>query len=106
MIRLPEKADNATIQFGEGNLVQPFPVQTITLTPRNLVRTAPGSKFTMTLTLKTGLFSGSFTPPGTTKPIAFAGALFQKQDHDGYGDAAGFFSNQSQTGWVLLTPAP
>lgn len=105
-ISLPDKANNATVEISDGNLAQPMPSQTITLDTNNVVTVAPGSKLKVKLNTKTGVFTGSFVPVGTTKAISFAGALFQKQDGDGYGNAAGLFTSNGKTGSIVLAPAP
>ncbi len=105
-ISLPDKTNNATVEISDSNLAQPMPTQTITLSAKNVVTVAPGSSLKMKLNTTTGIFTGSFVPVGTTKAITFAGALFQKQDGDGYGTAAGLFTSNGKTGSIVLAPAP
>jgi hypothetical protein len=105
-ITLADKANDATVTISGGNLNPAMPALTITLAPSNIVTVAPGTKFAMHVTARTGLFGGSFTLPGATKPIAFAGALFQKLDANGFGSAAGLFIGAGQTGSIDLAPIP
>jgi len=52
------------------------------------------------VTVKTGLFSGNFKPPGSSTTIKFSGLLLQAQ-----GSGAGLFQTTAgQTGGVTLTP--
>ena len=70
----------------------------VTLNTRSQVL-APvdAAKLKLTVTLKTGLFSGSFIGTDSTTPRKFAGVVLQTQ---GYG--AGFFLDPSQAGSVFL----
>lgn len=47
----------------------------------------------------TGLFSGRTLDPATKRPLAFSGALLQKQNA-----GFGYFANENQTGGVFLGP--
>jgi hypothetical protein len=102
-ITLPDKANNATITITGGNLGVAVPPFAITLPATNTV-TMPN--FTMHIAAKTGLLTGGFTPPGAPKPVPFAGAVFQKLDADGFGDAAGSFTGHGQVGSIDLAPIP
>lgn len=62
--------------------------------------TAPaGSRFTLSITASTGLFSGSCLFPGETKATKFFGALFQKHETGEYGSGAGYYlrGNNAET---------
>ena len=73
----------------------------VTLNANNKVTPCVTNGFKLTVTSKTGLFSGSFVNPATSKPMMFKGALFQKQN-----DGAGLFTGPDQTGFVAVEPSP
>ena len=57
------------------------------------------SSVKLTLRPNTGLFHGSFLPPGATRAAKFSGAVLQKQRL-----GAGFFLTGEASGAVTLTP--
>ena len=91
---------NLLVTAGAGDLAS-FVSNTVTLNTNNKVTLCVTNGFKLTVTPKTGLFSGSFVNPATSKPMTFKGALFQKQN-----DGAGFFLGPDQTGFVAVEPAP
>jgi hypothetical protein len=91
---------NLLITSGAGDLSS-FVSNSVTLNTNNKVMLCVTNGFKLTITTKTGLFSGSFVNPATTKPMAFRGVLFQKQN-----DGAGLFLGPDQTGFVTVEPSP
>lgn len=57
------------------------------------------NKVSATISRTAGLFSGSFTPTGTTKAIKYYGVV-----HQGQNRAAGYFLGTAQSGSVELVP--
>lgn len=76
--------------------------KSITVSSANVV-TAPADaeKLKITLIPSTGLFTGSFLPPGTTKVLPFYGALIDLPGTNGYG--RGHFFDGLEGGYVLLS---
>jgi hypothetical protein len=93
-------ACNLLVTSGAGDLVS-FASNSVTLNPNNKVTLCVTNGFKLTITARTGLFSGSFVNPVTSKPTTFKGALLQKQN-----DGAGFFLGTDQTGFVTVEPSP
>ena len=91
---------NLLFTSGAGDLAS-FVSNSVTLNTNNKVTLCGTNAFKLTITTKTGLFSGSFINPATTRPTVFAGVLFQKQN-----DGAGFFLGTDQTGFVTVEPSP
>jgi hypothetical protein len=91
---------NLLTTFGAGDLTS-FVSNTVTLGSNNKVSLCATNKFKLSITVKTGLFSGSFVGTSTAKSTAFRGAIFQKQN-----DGAGLFLGTGQTGFVTLAPTP
>ncbi len=89
---------NAVIVFSDGNLIESF-TNVVALTPKARVTDAGTNKLRLTLTQKTGRFTGSVTPPGTKKAVPFKGAILQKQGHGG-----GYFLGTNQSGRVYFGP--
>ena len=89
---------NLEVQVAGGDLVSPF---------TNKVQIAAGSKvvnlntnkLSLTFTKSSGLFSGSVTPPGSTRAILFKGVVLQN-DNSG----AGYFLGTNSMGSILLSP--
>jgi hypothetical protein len=89
---------NAIVVFSEGNLGGS--VTNDVMLARNARVAYPGTnKLKLTLTQKTGRFTGSVTPPGTKRSVSFKGAILQKQ---GYG--GGFFLGTNESGRVYFSP--
>ena len=91
---------NLLVTSGAGDLTS-FVSNTVTLNTNNKVTLCVTNGFKLTITPKTGLFSGTFVNPATSKPMKFNGALFQKQN-----DGAGFCLGPDQTGFVTVEPSP
>ena len=91
---------NLLVTSGAGGLASSVS-NSVTLNAMNKITSCTTNRFTLTVTTKTGLFSGSFINPGTGKPAKFRGALIQKQN-----DGAGFFLGSGQTGFVTIEPSP
>ena len=91
---------NILVTAGDGNLGA-FASNTITLNTNDKTAICVTNKLKLTITPKTGFFSGSFTNPATGKTLPFTGALLQKQNV-----GAGLFSGTNQTGFVTVEPAP
>ncbi len=91
---------NLLVTSGAGDLAS-FVSNSVTLNTNNKVTPCVADGFKLTITAKTGLFSGSFVDPATAKPTVFRGALLQKQN-----DGAGFFLGPDQTGFVAVEPSP
>jgi List-Bact-rpt repeat protein len=95
------RTGNAVLTWQDGNLNGTL-TQAATLSAASVLSatTPMTTPFTFKLTTTTGLFSGTFTPPGRAA-ISFNGVLFQKQKI-----GAGMFLNAGQTGSVTLQAAP
>jgi hypothetical protein len=91
---------NLLVTTGAGDLPS-FASNSVTLNTANMITLCVTNGFKLTITTKTGLFSGSFVNPNTSKPTKFNGALLQKQN-----DGAGLFLGTDQTGFVAVEPAP
>jgi len=59
------------------------------------------NKLTLSFTLSSGLFKGTFTEVGTTRKITFNGAVLQKMN-----DGSGYFLDTTESGRVLFEAAP
>ena len=93
-------ACNLLVTSGAGNLAS-FVSNSVNLAANNKVSLCGTNGCKLTITTRTGLFSGSFVNPATAKSATFRGALFQKQN-----DGAGLFLGTDQTGFVTVEPAP
>jgi hypothetical protein len=91
---------NGAVAFIGGNLAEPL-TNSITLGPGSKVTNNSSNKLTLTITAKTGLFKGSVTPPGSTRPIAFQGVLVQTNN-----TGSGFFAGTNRVGQVRVEAAP
>jgi glucose/arabinose dehydrogenase len=89
---------DAVVVFRDGNLNESF-TNDVALTPKARVTDGGTNKLKLTLTQKTGQFTGSVTPPGTKKAITFKGAILQKQ---GYG--GGYLLGTNQSSRVYFGP--
>jgi hypothetical protein len=90
------------LSFAGGNLAEDA-LLSVTLNPGSKVtnNSAP-AKLTMTFTVSSGLFKGSYTPTNAgAKAVRFAGAVLQKGT-----SAAGHYLGTNQSGRVLLEAAP
>ena len=93
-------ACNLLVTSGAGDLAS-FVSNSMTLAANNKVSACGTNGCKLTITARTGLFSGSFVNPATAKSTAFRGALFQKQN-----DGAGLFLGTDQSGFVTIGPTP
>ena len=91
---------NGMVSFAGGNLSAPF-TNLVVLTPKNLVTNASTNLLTFSLTIPSGVYSGSVAVPGTKTTLSFKGALLQ-DENGGYG----YFLGTNQSGRVLLEPRP
>jgi hypothetical protein len=89
----------AEVTFIGGNLSQSSTNEVALGVSSRITNNTPATKLTLTFTLPTGLFKGSFTPAGTTKAIPFAGAVLQTATN-----ASGYFLGTNQSGRVSLNP--
>jgi hypothetical protein len=87
---------NGVVSFEGGNLSAPF-TNLVSLTLSNRVINASSNTLSLSLTLSSGLFSGSATVPGTRQNVWFKGALLQNMDV-GYG----YFLGTNQSGSVYF----
>ena len=103
----PSGAKNAALQdlgeaqaiFSGGNLPEPV-IGAVHISPNGKIEAAGVEGLKISLQGASGLFTGSFKPNASSKPIAFQGALLQKGRY-----AAGFFLGQNQSGTLRLQPA-
>ena len=73
----------------------------VTLGPKSKVTNLGPNQLTMTFTLSSGLFKGTFVEPGTTKKRAFNGAVLQKANN-----GSGHWLGTNQSGRVVFQAAP
>jgi len=87
---------NGIVSLSLGGLVEPI-VNEVLLTANNQIINQSSDKLNLSLTLSSGLFSGSVQVPGTSRSLSFKGALLQDE-------AAGFgyFLGTNQSGHVYL----
>ena len=83
-----------------GNLSQAW-TNDFVLGANNRVTNASPNKLTLTLSLGTGLFKGSFLDTGVVRTVSFSGALLQKSTN-----GSGFFLGTNQSGQVLIEGRP
>jgi cyclophilin family peptidyl-prolyl cis-trans isomerase len=88
---------DGTVGFANGNLTSDF-ANNVTLGLDGKVSNLSSNKLTLNIS-KSGLFTGSVTPPGTTTAIPFKGAVLQKLNI-----GSGFFLGTNQSGSVLFGP--
>jgi hypothetical protein len=86
--------------IADGNLAPGY-VNTFTLGPSSKFTNDGPNAMSLSFTLSSGLWKGTFTPDGAAKGIAIAGAALQKGTN-GFGYLLG--TNQSSS--VTLHPAP
>jgi hypothetical protein len=91
----------ATLSFNGGNLAEDAAIS-VGMGPGSKVTNAPSPKLSLTFTVSSGLFKGSYTPTNAgSKAVSFAGAVLQKGTN-----AAGYYLGTNQSGRVLLEAAP
>jgi hypothetical protein len=59
------------------------------------------NRMTVTISLASGLFQGTFLDPGLNRTVSFSGALLQKSTR-----GAGFFLGTDQAGRVQIESKP
>lgn len=90
--------DEALVVLSDGGLPQSL-TNVVTLGPGGRVTNGGPHRLTFQAAPATGMFSGTLTPVGATAPIAFKGALLQRQGFGG-----GFFLRGGQSGAVNIGP--
>jgi hypothetical protein len=85
------------VEFSAGDLAEGFENEVI-LGDNNKVSNLGINRLTLSITLSSGLFSGSVTPPDGTRSVSFRGALHQKQNY-----GSGFFLGTDQSGRVKFS---
>lgn len=85
------------VEFSAGNLAEPFE-NNVLLGENNKVSNLGINKLSLSITVSSGLFSGSVTPPGASRSVSFKGALHQKQNY-----GSGFFLGTDQSGRVKFS---
>jgi len=91
---------NGVVAFSGGNLTQAI-TNNVLLTTNNKVTNLSSNKLTMTLTLSTGLYSGSVIDTNTGKAILFNGVMLQDLNA-GYG----YFLGTNRSGQVFFNAPP
>ena len=74
---------------------------TMTIAANDKVTVTGTSGVTLTLTPKTGAFSGKFLYPGTNKKTAFGGVIYQKMPPPA---GFGLFLGADQSGGLEIAP--
>lgn len=99
-LNLSNVAGNARFEASGGMLTSPLE-RLVTVTAQNTITPlqADSTALAVKITPTTGMISGTFIPPGQTKPVTYSGAAFQKQN-----TAAGWFVSGSLSGRVALEP--
>ncbi len=90
----------AAVLFSGGNLSAPLS-RDLVLDPAGKITNLKSADFTLVFAKSTGLFSGRVAVPGARTPIAFKGAVLQKQK-----SGAGYFLGTNQSGSVRIGPKP
>ncbi len=91
---------NSVVLINGGNLSEAY-TNDVMLGFGGKVTNASPNSLTMSFTLSSGLFSGSFTPSGATKGVSFKGVALQKANY-----AAGHFFGTNESGRVSLEAVP
>jgi hypothetical protein len=92
---------NADVEIAGADVTAPGISDPVNVAANNKVVLAPGGtdKLTLTIQKTTGVVTGSFTDPATTKPVSIHAAIFQKQQA-----GFGFFLDGGQSGSVSVAP--
>ncbi len=90
---------NGVVTVTGGNLPHAF-ANPVTMGPSSHITNNSTNTVTMSFTLSSGLFTGTFKEKGTLKTSTFKGAVLQKAN-----DASGYFLGTNQSGRVVLEPA-
>lgn len=73
----------------------------VTLGAKSKITNVGTNTLTLSFTLSSGLFKGSYVEDGTTRKTAFSGAVLQKANH-----GSGYFLGTNQSGRVVFRTAP
>lgn len=87
---------NGFVELGGANLASTI-LNDVLLTPTNRIINLSSNKLSMTITLSSGLFSGSAVRPDTGRPVPFKGVLLQKANY-----GTGLHSGTNRTGRVSI----
>jgi uncharacterized repeat protein (TIGR02543 family) len=90
---------NGIISFREGNLEEPF-AEDLSMGSHNKLASASTNKLSLRVSAN-GLFQGRVTPPGSTRPVAFRGAVLQQM-----GSGFGHWLGTNESGAVQFGPMP
>ena len=90
---------SAVLTLGGGDLPDPAVSGTLTIAANSKVTVSGTSGVTLTLTPKTGAFSGKFIYPGTNKKTSFGGVIYQMPTAAGIGN----FMGADQCGHVEIS---
>ena len=101
VLDFPDLHRNAVLQIVGGNLNPAVPDKTLSLGTDHRVFLHGSEPFSLTITLRNGLFTGRFQDPATGRLHAFQGAVIQESRL-----GAGFFRGNAATGSVELRPTP
>lgn len=94
---------NAVLTFSGGNFSPALDCAAL-LGADNKVTNQSPHKLTMTITTRSGLFTGSLTLDGTKSKVPFQGVFLQRTNPVGYG--AGYFLRENLSGRVGFRAAP
>jgi hypothetical protein len=95
-------AGHRRITLDGGNLASSIVETVVVDAMGNVIVLPPNNEgLTMTLQLKTGQFTGSFTHPALNETIDFEGAVLQNSNA-----GAGHFLGTNESGSVILAPVP
>ncbi len=92
--------DNAEFRATEGGLAAAL-VKAFGIDPRDRVAVIAPARDALRLSLsrRTGLVRGRFTPAAGERPLGFSGAVLQSQAHIG-----GFFLGRKESGTITIAP--
>ncbi|MEA3212796.1 MAG: hypothetical protein QOE70_5853 [Chthoniobacter sp.] len=100
VLQFPAGENNSRFTVYEGDLSKlPLP-RVLSLNAKGKVTSSAGDKFKMTLSLKSGLFSGSFPDPQSGNLRKFEGVVFQQQNR-----GVGYYEGNADTGGIVFEAA-
>jgi hypothetical protein len=91
---------DGVLTLSGGNLSQVWANEFV-LEENNCVSNTSTNRMTVTISLASGLFQGTFLDPGLNRTVSFSGALLQKSTR-----GAGFFLGTDQAGRVQIESKP
>jgi hypothetical protein len=91
---------NGTVVFDGATRLEPL-TNAVILGRGSRVTNASPNKLTLTFTLASGVFNGTFIETGTVKRVLFKGAVLQNMNH-----GSGFFLDTNLSGRILLQASP